>query len=258
MTDTHRSQPCGARATRISYGIALCKRGHDGIVRILMINKRYTYAFFAFVMHRFDIHNDDAIIALFDQMTIDERLDILSTNFAQMWYRIWLNRCTPSAYYDANSYFRDHFMVDNCARLRRLMRRSHKNSAERVWEIPKGRRKGANEYGVDCAIREFYEETGIPRSAYHLTSGTHEIEFTEDGVQYHVTYYIAVTMRDVRQRIDVTSLDQVNEVCNMRWVASSELGAFAPRDIPGYRLIIRYAKRILNNMFKSASAYNSS
>jgi 8-oxo-dGTP pyrophosphatase MutT (NUDIX family) len=152
---------------------------------------------------------------------------------------------------EANHWFHDRFLLDNGARLRKLLRRS-RICADRVWEIPKGHRRNIDECGMDCAIREFYEETGIPRSAYHITRGTHEIDFVEEGVHYHITYYVAITMRDARQRLDVSSTVQIGEVCNMRWVSASEMGVYAPRDIPGHRLMIKYAKNALRNPLKSA------
>lgn len=247
------SQPGQRQPLRVSHGIALCKRGTDGIVRVLMINKRFTYAFFAFVNHKFNMHDDNAIVELFNQMTLDEKLDVLSLNFTQLWYRIWLGQCSSSAFYDANHKFHDHFLIDNGARIRRLMRRSRTLCANRVWEIPKGRKKNMRECGIDCAIREFYEETGIPRSAYHITRGTHELDFTEDGVHYHVTYYIAITLRDARQRIDISSPMQVGEICNMQWVSSAELDVYAPRDIPGYRRIIKFAKHTMRSFVKNVA-----
>lgn len=240
-------------STRYSSGIALCKRGHDGIVRLLMINRRYTYAFYAFVCGRYNEHNDNEIIALLDRMTIDEKVDILSLNFQQLWYRIWLGNSQTNMFLTARNIFNERLVGDGGARIRSLVRRSHAY-APRIWEIPKGRKKYAGECEMDCAIREFYEETGIPRSAYHITSGTFRLVFAEDGVRYDITYFIAVTARDVIQRINSSSLEQVSEICDMRWVAASEMNVFASRDVAGHRRIIHYAKQILRNPFVQSNS----
>lgn len=235
--------------TRYSYGIALCKRDRDGLVRLLMANKRYTYAFFQFVCGRFNERSDADMIALLDNMTMDEKIDILSLNFQQIWYRIWLSNSNPNngdgLFFQARGRFNEHIASDGGTRIRSLLRRSH-FCAERVWEIPKGRKKNQGEYELECAIREFYEETGIPRNAYHIVPrATFLLSFTEDGRRYDITYYIAVTTRDITQRLNSASIDQITEICNLRWVSAAEMDQYAQRDLAGHRRIIRRAKRLL-------------
>lgn len=237
--------------TRYSNGIALCKRGSDGIVRLLMINRRYTYAFYAFVCGRYNEHTDAGLVALFDKMTIDEKVDILSFNFQQLWYRIWLDQTQTHLFLSARSKFNDRIVGDGGARLRSLIRRSQKY-ATRVWEIPKGHKKYSGEYDMDCAIREFYEETGIPRSAYHITSGVFRINFVEENIRYDLTYFIAITMRDVVQRINSAALEQVHEICDMHWASAAEMEVYAPRDVAGHRRVIHFAKELLKNPFIAA------
>jgi 8-oxo-dGTP pyrophosphatase MutT (NUDIX family) len=218
-----------------------------------MINRRYTYAFYMFVCGRYNDRNDDEIIALLDRMTVDEKVDILSLNFQQLWYRIWLGACRSSIYLAARLKFNERMVADGGARIKSLARRS-RHYAARIWEIPKGRKKYADEGEMDCAIREFYEETGIPRSAYHITPGTFRLSFAEDGLAYEINYFIAITARDVVQRINAAALEQVSEICDMRWVAAADMSAFASRDIAGHRRVIHYARNLLHNPFKRAGA----
>lgn len=235
--------------TKTSHGIALCKRGADGIVRLLMINKRYTYAFFAFACGRYNENNNDELVALFDKMTIDEKIDILSMNFQQVWYRVWLGYLASSNMFIlSRNKYNEYIVADGGAHLKMLMRRSRRYAA-RIWEIPKGRKKNIGEGELDCAIREFYEETGIPRNAYHITDGTYKLVFTEEGVRYDITYYIALTTRDIVQRINSASLEQVGEICDMRWISGAEIGFYATRDPSGHRRIIHYAKARLRSPF---------
>ena len=211
-----------------------------------------------FVCGRYNEHNDNEIIALLDRMTVDEKVDILSMNFQQLWYRIWLNggsysdgrQSVPNIYINARSKFNERLVGDGGTRIKSLIRRSRKY-ATRIWEIPKGRKKYANECDMDCAIREFYEETGIPRNAYHIdATGVFHLVFAEDNMRYDITYFIAITVRDVIQRINSSSLDQVSEICDMRWVSAADMNVYASRDVAGHRRIIRYVKGKLRNPFK--------
>lgn len=247
-----------ASSTRYSCGIALCKRCSDGIIRLLLVNKRYTYAYYAFVCGRYNENNDAEIISMLDRMTVDEKIDILSLNFKQMWYRIWLNsnvgNTSSTSYVNAQNKFNEYVGGD---RIRSLIRRSRKY-ATRVWEIPKGRKKTTGECIMDCAIREFYEETGIPRSAYRITRGTFHFVFCEDGMTYDYTFFIAITARDVVQRINSAALEQVSEICDMRWVSAADMGVYVTRDIAGHRRVIHYAKRLLRNPFTNPQDHTAS
>jgi 8-oxo-dGTP pyrophosphatase MutT (NUDIX family) len=240
--------------TRYSNGIALCRKGTDGIVRLLMIHRRYTYAFFSFVCGRYSSRNDSAIIALLDEMTVDEKLDILSMNFSQMWYRIWLDHVgMPTMFARMRNKFTELIRADQGAKLRTLVRRSTLYASSPLWEIPKGRKKYPNEHNIDCAIREFYEETGIPRNDYRLTSGIFVMTFTEERTRYVITYYIAVSTRDISQRLGASSLTRLSELNGMRWVSAAEMPVYAPRDIAGHQRVIHFAKRRLKLAFTQSS-----
>jgi hypothetical protein len=78
--------------TKHSIGIICCKVNGIGAMtyrapQCLFICKRYTYAYNSFVHGNYRIED---LPELFSKMTIDEKLDILSFNFDQIWYRVWL------------------------------------------------------------------------------------------------------------------------------------------------------------------------
>ena len=72
-----------------SYGIACCRYNlTTKLPEILMIKKRYTYAFFDFVFTKYKKNDDDRLCRLFDQMSIQEKADILRLDFDILWARI--------------------------------------------------------------------------------------------------------------------------------------------------------------------------
>ncbi len=76
-----------------SFGIACCRyNSAAGTPRyeVLMMRKRYTYAFFSFVFGKYKKNDDVTILALLNDMTNQEKLDILSRRFDYLWWRIWL------------------------------------------------------------------------------------------------------------------------------------------------------------------------
>ena len=72
-----------------SYGIACCRYNlKTNLPEILMIKKRYTYAFFDFVFAKYKKKDDNRLRKLFNQMSIQEKAEILRLDFDKLWARI--------------------------------------------------------------------------------------------------------------------------------------------------------------------------
>ena len=61
------------------------------------------------------------------------------------------------------------------------------------WGFPKGRRNRCGETGLECALRELQEETGIHRSRIEIAPGKpfEEVFTGSNGVRYRHVYYAA-------------------------------------------------------------------
>lgn len=87
------------------------------------------------------------------------------------------------------------------------------------WGFPKGHRNN-KEKMIDCALREFREETGITSDRIHVFDNLEPI--VEDmvgtnGVKYHHVYYLA-TVDAVHEEIQ----EDTREIGEVRWVTYSE------------------------------------
>ena len=202
--------------TRASFGVACC-RVRDGRPEIILICKRYTYAFNDFVHGAYASSSDAEILALLGRMTIDEKYDILSLNFSQIWYRVWLSAHKRTAFYfTAKNKYESAFVHDGGARIRRLAARS--GHSDRIWEIPKGRRHGRYEHPLQCALREFEEETGVSKKKYRLIPGaTRVVSHVDENIKYTSTYYIGWARGDVGINIDRGLIGGANEIFDTRW-----------------------------------------
>jgi len=91
---------------------------------------------------------------------------------------------------------------------------------EQEWGFPKGRRK-MRESDIDCAIREFYEETRIPKDNLDIIADIipfEEIFFGTNGIMYKHLYYIAkLNNPSVNIKIDMDCLEQVREIRAIKW-----------------------------------------
>lgn len=238
-------------AQRYSIGIA-CIRFSANRPEMLMVKKRYTYAYSDFVHGKYpqvDFRRNKAaradILRLFDNMTVEEKLDILSLDFGQIWYRVWLNSPKPPVYYTAKNKFETTFLIDGGNRLRKLINKS--KSVNNVWEIPKGRKKSRVEPDVICAIREFSEETNIAKNAYRLMMGLKKTySYIDNGIQYNNTYYIAVARHHIEPNVNFAMQDQINEISDIRWMNIDEI------KFVGDKILQEFAAQI----FKIVKKYN--
>lgn len=191
-----------------SYGIACFRYNvYTRKPEILLVQKRYTYCFVEFVLGHYSKDNYARLSYLFNHMTANEKLDILSLNFGVMWYRIWL--INPDSFYNTFSSdiekdshfisnyhrkkkkFQNTFLSDGGKKLKQLINKS--KNIEPIWEIPKGRQDKDESY-LESAIREFREETGIEKHKYLLLSEINPIiySYVNMKVKYTNMYYIAL------------------------------------------------------------------
>ena len=193
--------PGGARLpTKASAGVILCRRnGKTGRPEVLLAHKRYTYAFAEFVHGHYAQSRAGSnaalrcVAPLFDQMTREELFDVLSLNFGQMWYRIWLTDGNRDLYNKKYAKFQSSFMRDDGgAALCRLVMLA-RASGVLLWEVPRGRHLNPREADINCAIRELREETGVDKSDYRILPGVRRrAGHVSAGTRYEFTYYVAL------------------------------------------------------------------
>jgi 8-oxo-dGTP pyrophosphatase MutT (NUDIX family) len=214
---------------RISLGIACC-RLNGNIPEILLVCKRYTYSYNVFVHGRYNSGNSADIIKLFNGMTIEEKIDILSLNFSQIWYRIWLNN-TPSIksnYYILKNKFESAFVADNGLRLKKLMSRSN-HSTLKIWEIPKGKKKNRTETDIHCAVREFNEETNIHKKSYKIfPTHTRTYTYIDDNERYTNIYYIAFMRHIMEPNISFNNSTQLDEISDIGFFSIDKIRLLDP------------------------------
>ncbi len=149
-------------------------------------------------------------------------MDLLSGNFTQIWYRIWADYI-PNApmYHMAKTKFETTFCnVADPQRLRRLI--STATHAQRMWEIPKGKKSKRDEPELNCAVREFREETNITKKKYKIIPGaSREESYIDESIRYTHKYFFALAgdSLPVNPQISATNA----ETCEVRWMTMDEI-----------------------------------
>jgi len=234
----HTAKKCNAPVT--SYGVICYKLqqksdiDHDKQLQYLMIQKKDSLSYVEFVRGKYDIANREYLIKLACNMTPSEKQRLRQYNFEAIWQMLWANDMPQSKKFMAN-------FVDSRRKFERLQRGftlKHSNGTvahfnlnimleastnqfhETEWEFPKGRRQ-INECDEDCAVREFFEETGIPRNNIILHTDIKPLEEVFVGVnkvRYRHVYYIAtIASPIVTFNLDLKNTKQCGEVRDIGW-----------------------------------------
>jgi 8-oxo-dGTP pyrophosphatase MutT (NUDIX family) len=215
-----------------SYGIMLLNFDADRKLKVLIVQKRNTYGYIDFIHVRYKKNDNNRLRYLFDNMTTHEKLDILSLDFDRLMYKYNLINLgadeqifkEAAVLYKRNKYsewkrkFEQNFNnAPGRKRLKSLINSS--SSIADMWEIPRGRKLNLKEKNLNCAIREFYEETRIPPSEYDLIPDEHFVLVqSDDGIDYVSYYYVAVCKdKDLAPKINYNNYAQISEITDIKF-----------------------------------------
>ena len=132
-------------------------------LKILMVRRKNSMAYTEFLRGKYDIEDDEYIRKLLSNMTIDEQQDINTKDFTTLWNIHWGEDCeNQSKEYELSLEKFSKLDFPN-------LLKDIQSFSESEWGFPKGRR-AHRENDLDCSIREFWEETDIPRDYYTICS----------------------------------------------------------------------------------------
>ena len=157
--------------------------------RYLMICRRKTLGYVDFMRGKYNVHNPNYIMNLIDEMTMDEKESLITNTFSTLSADLW---GTPHE----DAFSREKFELlkrgDSPKRLSELVRMSTTSWTTQEWGFPKGRRN-TNESELNCALREYEEETGYSKLSLNLIKNILPFEeiFTGSNYKsYKHKYYI--------------------------------------------------------------------
>lgn len=167
-------------------------------ISFLMIRRRHSLGYTEFIRGRYKPENVDGIIFLFQQMTPEEIKKISTMSFEDLWDDFWLDKNKKKTYSKEFYKSEDKFNKLKIGNDTELKLDFYINNVKPVWHnpewgFPKGR-KNRSESDINCAIREFEEETGFKKNEYMLLKNVKPLteEFIgTNGVRYKHIYYIA-------------------------------------------------------------------
>lgn len=168
------------------------------LIQFLLISRKHSLGYVEFIRGRYKPENIDGLIYIFQQMMTEEIEKIKNSDFDTLWIDFWNNDLKTQFYKKEYNESKTKFNIlkekkDIELDLKFYVNniKSHFDMAE--WGFPKGR-KVKGETDLQCAIREFTEETGLSENDINILLNIKTIieDLTgTNGIKYRHIYYLA-------------------------------------------------------------------
>jgi 8-oxo-dGTP pyrophosphatase MutT (NUDIX family) len=194
--------------------------------QFLLIKRKDSLAFAEFVSVKYNIKDTEYIKKLLSNMTKDEVLFLKNTiNPTDIWNKLWVCKKSKNK---INKYLKNKKKLNSIIHgtinkenidLKTLINSINTKREEPEWGFPKGRRF-IKESDLECAIREFCEETDINKNNINILKNISPIEETfigSNNILYKHVYYIAELKNNVSLTINLNNENQFSEIGDIKW-----------------------------------------
>jgi 8-oxo-dGTP pyrophosphatase MutT (NUDIX family) len=185
-------------------------------VEILFICRRNSVGYIELIRGRYDINDTDYIEYLFKQMT-DKEIKLIKdnkSNFEYLWCDLWNETLETTKFKKEYIISKERF--DELCTNGFLDKEFVTEYNQPEWGFPKGRRDNS-EKNLQCALREFNEETSLSKDDILVLNKLFPFNETftgTDGVIYKHVYFIAI--KDKITEVDKGKLSY--EIGDIKWV----------------------------------------
>lgn len=186
-------------------------------IKFLLIERKHSLNYIEFIRGLYNIHDVDKINKMFSLMSKKEHDMIKSKDFDILWNKLWLNTAKKKEFkkeylISKNKFekLKENNTIDYCLNIGTKYETTE-------WELPKGRRNQM-ETNLECAKREFQEETGYNENQYVILNNMLSVNDTftgTNGKKYKHIYYIGIFNED--EKINTTKNKEVNKVKFLSW-----------------------------------------
>lgn len=220
----HNYQTCKYPITSIGM---ITFRHYENQLQYLMIQRKDSLGFVEFMRGKYPIQNMEYIQNIFDEMTTSEKMRIKNNTFDELWNQLWgkwvANNYRGEERISREKYasLREGIMQNNTIYdIDYFINNSTTSWTDAEWGFPKGRRN-FQEKDLNCALREYEEETGVSKNDVNviLNIVPYEETFTGSNLKsYKHKYFLG----HVKETTELHNNYQKSEVCEVKWLNYDE------------------------------------
>ena len=235
-----------------SYGIILFKSSPVGI-QYLMIRRKDSFGFIDFLRGKYSPNNIEYLQHIINEMSMEEKERIMNNHFTDLWNMMWgknetsQNNLKNEEIILSNKFdlIKNGITINNeIITLDTVIKNSTTYWKETEWEFPKGRRNHL-EKDIDCALREFEEETGISKDYISVIENVvpfEEVFIGTNHKSYKHKYFLAM-LKEEHIHEDLLKNYQKTEVSKLDWKTLDEcLESIRPYNLEKKELITNINK----------------
>jgi ADP-ribose pyrophosphatase YjhB (NUDIX family) len=211
-----------------------------------MIRRKNSFGYIDLLRGKYVQNNVDHLQTLFNEMSIGEKELIRHNSFETLWQNMWgIQEFGHTHQYKGEELasqkkfelLKNGILINGeMTTLNTLIDNSTTKWKETEWEFPKGR-KNYQEKDLDCALREFEEETGLFRNDLKVIENVlpfEEIFIGSNHKSYKHKYFLAYTDKS----LDNLNNYQQTEVSKLDWKTLEEcLATIRPYNLEKIQLI---------------------
>lgn len=240
----------------LSNGIIAVKINRPNENQYLMVKRKHTFGFIDFVRGKYSVNNKSHLLGMINEMTLDEKNKIMNLEFFDLWNYLWGNLkendvnkneliTNRNLSFDNEKKHADNklktlkegvYLENDNYNLKELIELSSTAWSEPEWEFPKGR-KNIGENDIECAFREFVEETGYTNNDLMLVRNLvpyEEIFIGSNYESYKNKYFVcAFISNNIKSNTDIilslnestnTPINKFDkyEISQVKWFSYSE------------------------------------
>lgn len=236
-----------------SYGIIVFRTSIMYDIQYLMIRRKNSFGYIDFIRGKYIQNNLEHLQIMFNEMSIEERELIRIHNFETLWKMMWgvQDFSHQHQYKGEELSSQKKFELlknglplgDNCEiiTLDNIIDNATTKWMETEWEFPKGRRN-FQEKDLDCALREFEEETGLSKKNIRIIENVlpfEEMFLGSNHKSYKNKYFLGYTENNNENLNNF----QQTEVSKIEWKTLEEcLESIRPYNLEKKQIIININK----------------
>lgn len=183
-------------------------------IKFLLIQRKHSLSYIEFIRGRYNEKDINNLIYLFSLMSKSEIENIKNNEFQIIWDNLWRKTARNKNFIKELNNSKIKF---NYCKRNNLFDNLNTTYETPEWGFPKGRRNRF-EKNLDCAIREFEEETNYKNYVlYNRVNCIEEVFKGTNNIDYKHIYYLAGSDSD-----NIENINDIYEIGNIGWYTYDE------------------------------------